>query len=99
MRMIRSSAAVGTAFLLAVAGAASAQGEAYWRFEEAGGDTVLDMGPDGLDGTLNALPFRSSDVAVDPVSVNNLPNTQSLDLNWQSTSSGGFFEAPDTTGG
>jgi hypothetical protein len=76
----------------------TALGEGYWRFEEAGGATVLDWGPYGLDGTLNALPFRITDVPVDPVLQNDLPNTQSLDLNWQSTSSGGAFTVQDTTG-
>ena len=73
-------------------------GQAHWRFEEAGGDTALDSGPNGLDGTLNALPFRTTDVPVDPVPQSGLVNTQSLDLNWQSTSSGGFFTVPDTGG-
>ena len=89
---------ISVVILLTLNAAAPASGEAYWRFEEPGGVTVFDSGPDGLDGTLNALPFRSGDVAVDPVSVNNLPNAQSLDLNWQSTSSGGFFTVPDTGG-
>jgi hypothetical protein len=73
-------------------------GQAHWRFEEAGGDTVLDSGPNGLDGTTNGLPFRTTDVPVDPVPQSGLANTQSLDLNWQSTSSGGFFNVADTGG-
>jgi hypothetical protein len=73
-------------------------GVAHWRFEEAGGDTVLDSGPNGLDGRLNALPFRTTDIAIDPVPQSGFANTQSLDLNWQSTTSGGFFTVPDTAG-
>ena len=73
-------------------------GQAHWRFEEAGGSTVLDSGPNGLDGTLNALPFRTTDVPVDPVPQSGLVNTQSLDLSWQSTSSSGFFNVSDTGG-
>ena len=73
-------------------------GQAYWRFEEAGGATVVDSGPNGLDGTLNGLPSRTTDVAVDPVPLSGDVNMQSLDLNWQSTSSGGFFNVPDTSG-
>ena len=73
-------------------------GQAHWRFEEATGTTVLDSGPNGLDGTLNALPFRTTGVAVDPVPQSGFANIQSLDLNWQSTSSGGFFTAADTGG-
>ena len=73
-------------------------GQAHWRFEEAEGTTVLDSGPNALDGTLNALPFRTTDVAVDPVPQSGFANTQSLDLNWQSVTSGGFFTVPDTGG-
>jgi hypothetical protein len=71
---------------------------AYWRFEEASGTTVLDSGPNALDGTLNGLPFRTVDVPVDPVPLNEFLNTQSLDLNWQNTSSGGRFRVEDATG-
>ena len=73
-------------------------GQAYWRFEEADGSTVVDSGPHGLDGTSNALPFRTAGVPVDPVPQNEFANTQSLNLNWQSSSSGGFFTVPDTDG-
>ncbi len=88
---------VGLAGITAWSGVASpADTVGYWRFEEAGGTTVVDWGPYGLDGTLNALPFRSADVAVDPVPSVNFANTKSLDLNWQSTSSGGFLTVPVT---
>ena len=73
-------------------------GQAHWRFEEATGNTVLDSGLNRLDGTLNALPIRTTDVPVDPVPQSGFTNIQSLDLNWQSTSSGGFFTAADTGG-
>ena len=67
---------------------------AYWRLEGSG-EVVVDSGPNGLDGALNAWPLRSPEVPVDPVPALNLANTQALDLNWQSTSSGGFFTVPD----
>ncbi|MCP3903959.1 MAG: hypothetical protein GY715_10030, partial [Planctomycetes bacterium] len=73
-------------------------GQGHWRFEEPGGTTVLDSGPNALDGTLNALPTRTGDVPVDPVPQTALANTQSLALNWQSGTSGGFFTVPDTGG-
>ncbi len=72
---------IGLVGVIALSGAASmADTEGYWRFEEAGGTTVVDWGPYGLDGTLNALPLRSTDVAVNPVPSVNLANTRSLDL-------------------
>ena len=92
------NAGVGAIILLTLSVVAPVRGEVYWRFEESSGDTVLDSGPNGLNGTLNALPFRTTDVALNPVPVNNLPNTQSLDLNWQSVSSGGFLDVPDAGG-
>ncbi|MCP3903965.1 MAG: hypothetical protein GY715_10060 [Planctomycetes bacterium] len=78
--------------------AANAVETAYWRFEGAGGTTVVDSGPNGLDGTLNALPFRIAEIPVDPVPGTGALNTQSLDLNWQSTASGGRFNVVDPTG-
>ncbi|MHC5109458.1 MAG: PA14 domain-containing protein [Planctomycetota bacterium] len=75
-----------------------AYGQAYYRFEDAGGSTIEDSGPFSLDGSTNGSPFRVADVAADPVPQNDLANTQSLDLNWQSTSDGGLFDAPDTGG-
>ena len=73
-------------------------GQAHWRFEEAGGSTVVDSSANALDGATNGQPTRIASVAVDPVPQSELANTQSLDLNWQSTSSGGFFTVPDTGG-
>ena len=90
---------IGFVTLVSLVGAASrAQAQGYWRFEEAGGRTVLDSGPRGLDGTLNALPLRSSDRPADPVPVNGFANGRALDLNWQSISSGGFLTADDPNG-
>ena len=84
---------------LVISGIASlAHADAYWRFEESGGVTVIDSGPAGLDGTLNPLPVRLPDVAADPVPHAGLGNTRSLDLNWLSPSAGGFLDVPDTGG-
>ena len=91
-----ASVTVGVALLTGMA--VPAFGQAYWRFEEASGGMVLDSGQNGLDGTLDALPFRTTDVAVDPVPLYGFANAQSLNLNWQSTSSGGFFTVPDMGG-
>ena len=62
---------------LVISGIASlAHADAYWRFEESGGVTVIDSGPAGLDGTLNPLPVRLPDVAADPVPHAGLGNTR-----------------------
>ena len=92
-------AATAAGLLIFLCGSASpASASGYWRFEEAGGTTVVDSGPFGLDGTLNTLPVREPNVAVNPVPQNDLANTQSLNLNWQSTSSGGRVTIADSTG-
>ena len=52
--------------LLATATTSAVEPRAYWRFEGAGGSTVIDSGPLGLDGALNGLPVRIAAVAVDP---------------------------------
>jgi parallel beta-helix repeat protein len=94
MRRILVIGAVGLA-----ASSAGAVGPAgYWRFEEPGGATVVDSGPNGLDGTLNGLPVRSPDIPVDPVPATEQANTQSLDLGWQSTTMGGRFNVVDPAG-
>ena len=87
-----------SATLLVGGFASPANGDAYWRFEEASGGAVIDFGPTGLDGVLNGLPFRTSDVPIDPVPLAGLANARSLDLNWQSPLTGGFFQVPDTGG-
>ncbi len=57
-------------------------GVGYWRFEEPGGTTVFDDTPNGLDGTLGNLPFRISDVPVNPVPLTGAFNGQALDNGW-----------------
>ncbi len=94
-----SGPALALAASLVIGGLTSlARGDAYWRFEETGGPTVVDSGPAGLDGTLNVLPVRLPGVAADPVPHAGLANTRQLDLNFQSPSAGGFFDVPDTGG-
>lgn len=73
-------------------------GSGYWRFEEAGGPTVIDATGNGGDGTLNALPDRTTEVPVDPIPGTGAPNTQSLHLNWVDTSNGGLVRVPDAGG-
>jgi hypothetical protein len=73
-------------------------GQAYWRFETLLGNTIVDSGPNGLNGTKNSLPSLSSGIPVNPVPQNGLANTNSLHLNWVSTTSGGYFSVPDTGG-
>ena len=85
--------------LLAPIGFASvASAESYWRFEETTGFVVQDSGPNGLAGSLNAFPFRASAVPIDPVPFTDQSNLRSLDLNWQSTSSGGIVQISDPGG-
>ncbi|MGA1399693.1 MAG: right-handed parallel beta-helix repeat-containing protein [Phycisphaerales bacterium] len=94
-----SSASSGfAATLVSTAVAASAFAQSYWRFEETVGFVVQDSGPNGLVGTLNAFPARVAEVAVDPVPFTDESNQRSLDLNWQSTSSGGVVQIPDIGG-
>ena len=73
-------------------------GNGYWRFEEASGSQVQDASGFGNDGTLNALPTRITDVAINPIPRNGLTNTQSLDLGWQGITSGGRVTVPDGAG-
>jgi hypothetical protein len=73
-------------------------GAGYWRFEEAGGSTVLDASGNGLSGTLNSLPLRISDVPTPLVPLFGRPNGQALDLNWQSVLFGGVATVPDLGG-
>ena len=74
-------------------------GIGYWSFEEGGGSTIAEFDPNsGLNGTTNGLPVRTADVPVSPVPQSGLPNTQSLDLNWQNIGGGGFFDVPDAGG-
>jgi len=74
------------------------EGAGYWRFEEASGATATDSTGNGLDGTLNALPFRISDVPVDTVPGTGQTNQTSLYLGWASTTAGGLVRVPDTGG-
>ncbi len=53
----------------------------YWRFEEPGGNSVLDTGTDGLNGKLNRLPFRTTITPMDTIPINGLSNARSLNLN------------------
>lgn len=69
-------------------------GLAHWRFEGAGA-TLVDSGPNGLDGALIAPAFRAADVPVDPVPQTGLANAQSIDFGWLSPSSSGYGEVPD----
>ncbi|MCF8364400.1 MAG: hypothetical protein K9H16_01370 [Bacteroidales bacterium] len=52
-----------------------------WRFEEPRDNSVLDRGTDGLNGSLNGLPFRTTTTPVDTIPYNGLSNTRSLNLN------------------
>jgi len=82
--------------LALVAGVVAHAGTAgYWRFEDEIGSLVPDSGPNGLDGTVEGTAFYSSDTPVDPVPVNNLANTSSLDLNWQDAGNSGFVTVPE----
>jgi len=73
-------------------------GAGYWRLEELGGLTALDETANGLNGALMGGPTHSTDVPVALVPGTGAPNTQSLDLNWTSPSSGGTVHVPDTGG-
>ncbi len=81
-----------------IACTALAAGQSHWRFEETVGFVVQDSGPNGLAGTLNAFPSRVAAVPVDPVPFTDQSNLRSLDLNWQSTSSGGIVQISDLGG-
>jgi len=73
-------------------------GAGYWRFEEAGGATIVDSTPLGNDGSLNARAIRISDVPVDAVPLTGAANLQSLDLDWASVTEGGLAKVPDFGG-
>ncbi|MCH2134620.1 MAG: PA14 domain-containing protein [Phycisphaerales bacterium] len=74
-------------------------GQAHWRFEQIDGNSVIDSGPNDMSGTFdNGLATYAADVATDPVPQTGLTNSQSLDLNWQSTSASGTYTVNDTNG-
>jgi hypothetical protein len=69
-------------------------GEAYWRFSTLASNIVEDEGSNNLDGTTNGRPYLSTDIPANPVPQNGFANTQSLNLNWGSITSVGYFTAP-----
>lgn len=72
--------------------------QSHWRFEESAGLLVQDSGPNGLAGTLNAFPTRVFAVPISPVPYTDQSNQRSLDLRWQSTSTGGVVQIADPGG-
>lgn len=75
-----------------------AAGTGHWRFEEAGGATILDAAGNGLVGSLSPLPTRERGVPTPDLPVLGVDNLRTLDLNWQDASNGGYAEVPDPAG-
>jgi len=73
-------------------------GAGYWRFEEAGGNAIVDATSNGLDGLLNGIAYRVDDVPVDTIPSSGAPNFQSLFINRISNTSGGLASVADTGG-
>ena len=84
-----------TVICLAASSIFAADPLAYWRFETANGTNVIDSTGNGFDGNINGLPTYQTDVPVDPVPGTNQTNAQSLNFNWQSSTSGGRINIQD----
>ena len=73
-------------------------GAGYWRFEESGGTAVLDTTSSALNGVMNGLPVRVTDVPLATVPLTGDANVQALSLGWLGPASGGYVDVADVGG-